>query len=86
MREVIYSLCALTSLACAWLLIRAYRASRTRLLFWSSVCFCGLFVNNALLVVDELLTPADVSFIFYRDLTGFLSVTALLVGLIKDTK
>ena len=86
MREAIYSLCALTSLACAWLLIRAYRVSRTRLLFWSSVCFTGLFVNNVLLVVDELLTPADVSFMFYRDLTCLFSVAALLVGLIKDTK
>ena len=86
MRETIYGLCALTSLACAWLLIRAYRVSRTRLLFWSSVCLVGLFVNNVLLVVDEVLTPAEVSFVLYRDLTGFLSVAALLVGLIKDTK
>lgn len=86
MREIVYSLCALTSLACASLLIRAYLSSRTRLLFWSSVCFTGLFLNNVLLVVDELLTPAEVSFMLYRDLSGFLSIAALLVGLIKDSK
>jgi hypothetical protein len=86
MREVVYSLCALTSLFCAALLIRAYRSSHSRLLFWSSICFTGFFLNNVLLVVDELLTPAQVTFTISRDITGFLSVTALLVGLIKDTK
>ena len=86
MREIVYSLCALTSLVCAALLIRAYRASRSSLLFWSSVCFTGLLINNVLLVVDELLTPMEVTFTISRDLAGFLSITALLIGLIKDTK
>ena len=86
MREIVYSLCALTSLVCAGLLIRAYRANENRLLFWSSVCFSGLFFNNVLLVVDELLTPVTVSYMLSRDLVGFLSIAALLVGLIKDAK
>lgn len=86
MREIVYSLCALTSLVCAWLLIRAYRTTHSQLLFWSSVCFCGLFVNNVLLVVDELLTPAQITFTLSRDLAGFFSIAALLVGLIKDSK
>ena len=86
MREAVFGLCALTSLVCALLLIRAYRSSRTRLLLWSSICFCGLFVNNVLLVVDELVVPATVSLMLYRDLAGFLSVTALLVGLVRDAR
>lgn len=86
MREIVYSLCTLTSLVCAALLVRAYRASRTPLLFWSSVCFAGLLVNNVLLVVDELLTPVQVTFTLSRDVSGFLAIAALLVGLIKETK
>ena len=54
MAETIYSLCTLTSLACAWLLLRSYRATRHRLLFWSTLCFAGLTLNNVLLLVDKL--------------------------------
>jgi hypothetical protein len=62
MAEAVYFLCAATSIACAWLLFRGYRASKTRLLFWSSLCFVGLAMNNVLLVVDLVLLPSvDVS-------------------------
>ena len=37
----VYALCALTSLVCAWLLLRAYQRQRTRLLLWSSVSSPG---------------------------------------------
>lgn len=84
--EIVYGLCALTSLACAVLLVRAYRSNRTHLLLWSSICFTGLFLNNALVAVDELLVPAEVSLQLYRDIAGFLSISALLVGLIRDAK
>lgn len=82
MREVVYTLCALTSLVCAILLVRAYLASRTKLLLWSSVCFVGLFINNLLLVVDELLTEDTINLIILRDLSALSSVLALLVGLV----
>ena len=49
MASVVYALCALTSLACAVLLLRAYRRSWARLLFWSGLCFVGLALNNVLL-------------------------------------
>jgi hypothetical protein len=86
MREIVYSLCALTSLVCAILLTRAYRASRTRFLLWSTVCFSGLFLNNVLLFVDELLITEQISLLVYRDLTTLASIVALLVGLVWDTK
>jgi hypothetical protein len=84
MGELVYILCALTSLACAILLVRSYRASRTRLLWWSSVCFIGLFVNNVVLVIDLVLTPTDLWFL--RDITNLASVSALIYGLVWDAR
>ena len=53
--EAVYVLCALTSLACAVLLARAYRRTPSRLLLWSSVCFVGLTLNSVLLVLDRMI-------------------------------
>ena len=39
MGEIIYTLCILTSLACAGLLFSSYRRTRYRLLFWSGQSF-----------------------------------------------
>ena len=81
MAEVVYLLCALTSITCAALLVRSYRRTRTSLLLWSSICFVGLAVNNALLFVDLVVVPTvDLSLV--RALSGLLAVTALLVGLV----
>jgi hypothetical protein len=55
--EAVYILCALTSLACAALLLRAWRRTPSRLLFWSAVCFAGLAANSLLLVADLLIFP-----------------------------
>ncbi|MBX3228512.1 MAG: hypothetical protein KIT84_07660 [Labilithrix sp.] len=82
MRDAVYGLCALTSLVCALLLLRAYRESKSQLLLWSTICFAGLFFNNVLLVVDELFTEDTVSLIIYRDASSLASVVALLVGLV----
>ena len=81
MAETVYVLCALTSLACAVLLVRSYLRSRSALLMWSSVCFVGLAVNNILLVVDLVLV-ATVDLAMARAVSGLLAVSALLVGLI----
>jgi hypothetical protein len=55
--EAVYILCALTSLACAGLLLRAWRRTPSRLLFWSAVCFAGLAANSLLLIVDLMILP-----------------------------
>ncbi len=86
MREVVYILCALTSLVCAVLLVRSYRASRTRLLLYSSICFIGLFVNNVVLIVDELIIGDLTSLQLVRDGITLASVTALLIGLIGSAR
>jgi hypothetical protein len=80
MAPLIYSLCALLSLGVALLLWRHHGQTRSRLLFWSALCFSGLTVNNVLLVLDELLwVDADLSLL--RQLTALVSLGLLLFGL-----
>lgn len=82
MANLVYALCALTSLACAVLLLRGYRRSRARLLWWSGLCFVGLFINNAVLVVDARIL-VDLSVV--RSLPAVLGVMALLYGLVWES-
>ncbi len=83
MAEWIYSLCALTSLLCAALLLRAYLQRRYRLLLWSALCFCGLALNNTLLVVDKLFLP-DVDLAIPRSSVALIAMAVLIFGLIND--
>ncbi len=85
MAEVVYVLCALTSGFCAVLLIRSYRQQRSRLLLWSSLCFAGLAVNNALLVVDLVVVP-DVDLALVRSGGAALAMLMLLIGLIWEAR
>ncbi len=85
MAQIVYILCALTSLTCAVLLIRGYLRSRVRLLLWSSLCFVGLAVNNVLLYIDLVILP-DVDLSMMRDLSAFLGLALLLYGLIWDAR
>ena len=80
---VVDMLCALTSLACAALLLRGYRRSRARLLLWSALCFACLAINNLLVIVDEHVLPAqDLSVL--RSLPALLGVALLLYGLVWE--
>lgn len=83
MADLIYVLCALTSFACAWLLLHRYRSSGHRLVFWSGLCFVGLTVNNLMLVFDKLIFP-DMNLLALRHLSGLLAVMMLLYGLIYE--
>ena len=85
MAALIYSLCALTALACAFLLFRAYGRSRYRLLLWAGLCFCGLTLNNVLLVLDKVAFP-DLDLSLWRTLTAVLAMAVLLYGLIWDAE
>jgi hypothetical protein len=85
MALTVYSLCAITSLICATLLLRSYLANRTPLLFWSSLCFFGLALNNILLFIDLVVVPTiDLS--LYRALCALAAVSVLLIGLIWDSE
>lgn len=78
---IIYLLCALTAFACAFLMLRSYFRNRLRLLLWSGLCFCGLFINNAMLVLDRLVIP-EVDLSTWRLVVALLALLPLLFGLI----
>ena len=85
MAEAVYLLCAVTSSLCALLLLRAYVRTGTRLLMWSGLCFLGLALSNALLVVDLIIVPdADLS--TWRLVPAVLGVALLLYGLIWESE
>jgi hypothetical protein len=83
MAFTIYLLCTLTSLACAWLLLRSYHRTGHRLLFWSGLCFCSMTINNLLLMADKLVF-AMVDLLPLRLATALLAVALLLYGLIYE--
>lgn len=83
MAPLIYALCALTTLVCAVMLLRSYRRTRARVLFWSGLCFVGLTVSNVLLVVDRVVLPlVDLS--TARLTAAFVALLLLLYGLIWE--
>lgn len=80
MAEVVYILCAATSILCSVLLWRSYRASRAKLLFWSSLCFIGLALNNVLLILDLYVVSTDLFYI--RTYIALGAMVMLIYGLI----
>lgn len=90
--EAVYVLCALTSIACAVMLLRGYLRSRSRLLLWSSLCFGCLAVNNALLFVDRVVYPENDLFFLghaiavWRTGAALVGLSILLYGLIWDAE
>jgi hypothetical protein len=81
MHLLVNALGTLTVGICALLLLRAYLKVRKRLLLWCGLCFCGLTVTNAVLIVD-LWMVVDVSLYRTRLVLGVLSMFAMLYGLI----
>ena len=84
MATLVYVLCALTSLACALLLLRGYRQSGARLLAWSGLFFVGLFLNNVLLIIDVRIVP-QVNLAVIRLLPALIGVILLLYGMIWES-
>jgi hypothetical protein len=81
MATIIYFLCALTSSVCAFLLCKSYLKTRYFLLFWSSLCFIGLTINNLLVVLDRIVFP-EVDLLSWRLTSTLISLMLMLVGLI----
>jgi Family of unknown function (DUF5985) len=80
----VYVLCALTSLACAVLLLRAYRARGVRLLLWSGLAFVGFTLGNFMLVVDRLVTGPEVDLVLWRSLPVLGGLAVLVYGMVWD--
>lgn len=85
MPELVYVLCALTSVLCAGLLLRSYRANRSRLLLWSTLCFIGLALNNILLFVDLVIVP-DLDMSLVRAGASLVALVLLTIGLIWESR
>ena len=85
MAAVIYGLCMLTALICAYLLLSAYRRGRYRLLLWSGVGFVGLTLNNLVLLLDKIVfTLVDLT--IWRTAIALVSLMIILYGLIWDAE
>lgn len=84
MASIIYTLCALTCLACAVLLLRGFRQTGGQLLLWSGLCFVGLTLSNIVLVVDRVVLGPEIDLSLARLTTAFLALLLLLFGLIWD--
>lgn len=85
MAEAIYILASATCLLCTVLLLRQWRATKLKLLFWSGVCFLTLTVANVLLFVDRVLVP-HIDLIIYRLAVTLLAVVFMLYGLVTGRK
>lgn len=81
MQFVVNILGSLTVGLCALLLLRAYARVRQRLLLWSGLCFAGLTLSNALVIVDLAIVP-ELSIYAWRLAVAALSLLLLLYGLI----
>jgi hypothetical protein len=82
---VVYVLCALTALGCALLLLRAFAATRTRLVLWAGLCFSLLTLSNALIVVDLQVVRA-VDLFMWRNLAALAGLSLFAFGLIWDSR
>jgi uncharacterized membrane protein YdjX (TVP38/TMEM64 family) len=82
---VIYTLCFLTSSACAYLLARSFARTGMRLLLWSALCFLFLGLNNLAVIVDLLLMP-HMDFQLIRVALSLAGVSLLLFGLVWEAE
>jgi uncharacterized membrane protein YdjX (TVP38/TMEM64 family) len=82
---LIYTLCFLTSSACAFLLGRSFARTGMRLLLWSALCFLFLGLNNLAVIVDLLLVP-HVDFQLTRVALSLVGVSLLLFGLVWEAE
>ena len=81
--SIVYGLCMVTALTCAWLLLLAYRKTHYRLLFWCSLFFSISALNNVFLVVDKVMYPT-LDLTLYRYLVALAGLFVLLPGLILE--
>jgi len=82
---LVYALCALTCLLCAVLLFRGYAASRSKILFWSGLCFAGLLLSNLVLLLDKLVYP-EIDLLPVRLWITLCALVLLLYGLLYESE
>lgn len=85
MAQLVYLLCALTSMGCAILLLKSYGRQRARLLLWSGMCFVCFGISNIVLFFDLIIFP-NLDFSLLRQGFTLAGLAMLLYGLIWETK
>jgi hypothetical protein len=80
---VVYGLCAATAVACAIFLLVGWRRSRSRMLFWSGLCFALFALSNIVVVIDHLIGPG-LALWPVRQGISLLAISVLLYGLILE--
>ncbi len=85
MAAAVYVLCALTSFACAVLLLRGYQTRGVRLLLWSGLGFVGFTLGNIMLVVD-LVVIGNANMSLLRSIPVLAGLLVLIYGLVWDTR
>jgi len=80
---IVYPLCLATSILCAFLLLRGYKKSGSRLLFWSAIAFAFLALNNLLVVLDMLILQA-IDLQLARQAAALSAVAVLLYAFIWE--
>jgi len=84
--EAVYALCGVTSILCAVLLLRGWRATRAPLLFWASLCFIGLAINNIIVILDFVLLPPSIDLYWYRTPFAVAGMLVLVYGLVREAR
>lgn len=79
--KLVYLLCGLTSVVCAILLLRSYAQNRSRLLFWSGLCFVLLGISNIGLFIDLAILPTEIDLSIYRYSITLVGMLMLVFGL-----
>ena len=77
----VYLLCFVAASLCAVMLGRSFHRTRNGLLFWSTLCFSMLALNNLVLVLDLVVLP-QVDLAIPRALISLAAISTLLFGFI----
>ena len=85
MAALIYVLGVLVTGASSVLLMSAYGRVGRRFLLWSALCFAGLAVSNAILVVDLVLLP-QVNLYVWRLAVAAVAMSLLVYGLVWESE
>lgn len=85
MPALVYTLCFVTSAACAGLLLHAYRRKGLRLLLWSALAFVCLAVNNFFVLADLIFFPG-VDLLPARYAAALAAVCVLIYGFIWEVE
>lgn len=81
MHGLVYILCGITSLLSGALLMRGARETGNRLMFWSSLCFFAMAVNNGLLYANFVIFP-DVDLLTAATIASLVGIALVNFGLI----